>query len=103
MPEAVRNLLEYSALKTLAEQLGIEAVDRRHNVLNIKFHQETRVDPARLMDLVQKTPGAQFTPAGVLRLPLDGHVGAGRRSCGFLKERLEQLAASEQASRRLLK
>src|SRR6266699_6868002 len=29
VPEAVRNLLEYSALKTLAEQIGVEAVDRR--------------------------------------------------------------------------
>jgi hypothetical protein len=38
------NLLAYSALKTLAEQIGVEAVDRRHNVLNIKFHKETRVD-----------------------------------------------------------
>ena len=56
VPEAVRNLLEYSALKTLAEQIGIEAVDRRHNLLNIKFHKETRVDPERLMGIVAKTP-----------------------------------------------
>ena len=56
VPEAVRNLLAYSALKTLAEQIGIEAVDRRHNVLNIKFHKETRVDPARLMKIVGRNP-----------------------------------------------
>jgi hypothetical protein len=30
------------------------------------------VDPARLMDIVTNTEGAQFTPAGVLRLPLTG-------------------------------
>ena len=42
---AVRNLLEYSALKTLAEQIGIEAIDRRASLLSIKFHKETRVDP----------------------------------------------------------
>ena len=56
VPEAVRNLLTYSALKTLAEQIGIEAVDRRHNLLNIKFHKETRVDPARLMKMVGRNP-----------------------------------------------
>ena len=26
----------------------------------------------RLMDVVRRTPGAQFTPAGVLKLPVDG-------------------------------
>jgi transcription-repair coupling factor (superfamily II helicase) len=77
VPEAVRNLLEYSGLKTLAEEIGIEAVDRRHNLLNIKFHAETRVDPGRLMNIVGKTRGAQFSPAGVLLLPLDGQTGAG--------------------------
>jgi transcription-repair coupling factor (superfamily II helicase) len=93
VPEAVRNLLAYSALKTLAEQIGVEAVDRRHNVLNIKFHKETRVDPARLMNIVSKTRGAQFTPAGVLLLPLDGQMAAGD-ILRFLGGKLEQLRAS---------
>jgi transcription-repair coupling factor (superfamily II helicase) len=90
VPEAVRNLLAYSALKSLAEKIGIEAVDRRHNVLNIKFHKETRVDPARLMGIVSKTRGAQFTPAGVLLLPLEGQTGAGE-ILRFLAEKLEGL------------
>jgi transcription-repair coupling factor (superfamily II helicase) len=41
-------------------------------MLNVKFHQAARVDPALLMEIVTNTPGAQFTPAGVLRLPLAG-------------------------------
>ena len=90
VPEAVRNLLEYSALKTLAEQIGIEVVDRRHNLLNVKFHKDTRVDPTRLMGIVSKTRGAQFTPAGVLLLPLDGQTGAAE-ILGFLKEKLSGL------------
>ncbi len=72
VPAEVRNLLDYSGLKTSAEKLGIENIDRRHNVLNVKFHQETRVDAARLMQLVSQMQGAQFTPAGVLRVPMDG-------------------------------
>jgi transcription-repair coupling factor (superfamily II helicase) len=87
VPEAVRNLLEYSALKTLAEQIGVEVIDRRHNLLNVKFHKDTRVDPARLMGMVSKTRGAQFTPAGVLLLPLDGQTGAAEILV-FLKEKL---------------
>ena len=89
-PGAVRNLLEYSALKTAAEKLGIEAIDRRHALLNVKFHQETHIDPARLMNLVSHTRGAQFTPAGVLILPLDGATAPGD-VLEFLKQRLEQL------------
>ncbi len=90
VPEPVRNLLEYSALKTLAQQVGVEAVDRRHNVLNVKFHKETRVDPARVMNMGRKTRGAQFTPAGVLQLPLDGLAGASE-ILRFLSERLGEL------------
>jgi transcription-repair coupling factor (superfamily II helicase) len=90
VPEAVRNLLLYSALKTTAEQVGIEAIDRRHNLLSIKFHRETRVDPARLTQIVSKTRGAQFSPAGVLLLPLDGWNGAAD-ILRFLAGRLELL------------
>ncbi len=72
VPDEVRHLLTYSRIKTAAEKIGIEAIDRRHSVLNVKFHEETRVDGEKLMALVSGTAGAQFTPAGVLRLPIDG-------------------------------
>ena len=93
VPEAVRSLLAYSAIKTAAEQLGIESIDRRHNLLSIKFHRETRVDPARLMQLVRKTHGAQFTPAGVLLLPLDGQ-GSAQEILAFLDGRLDEMRAA---------
>ena len=104
VPEAVRNLLDYSALKTLAEQLGIEAVDRRHQVLNVKFHRETRADPARLMSIIRKTRGASFTPAGVLLLPLDGQTAPGD-VLRFLGDRMEELRESRRpaGTRQLLK
>jgi transcription-repair coupling factor (superfamily II helicase) len=73
-PGALRTLLQFSLLKTKAERIGVEAVDRRQGALNIKFHKESRIDPARLMQMVNSVNGAQFTPAGVLRLPLDGVV-----------------------------
>jgi transcription-repair coupling factor (superfamily II helicase) len=68
-PGMVSNLVEFSVLKSLAERTGIESIDRRQGFLNLKFHPESRIDPTRLMDLVRRTPGAQFTPAGILRLP----------------------------------
>ena len=91
LPEAVRNLLAYSAVKTLAEKIGIENIDRRQGVVNVKFHGEARVDPGRLMSLVRDTQGAQFTPAGVLRLPVDHPSAAGILAA--LREKLEFLSA----------
>ena len=88
-PPAVSDLVEYSTLKSLAEGLGIESVERRGGFLNLKFHPESRVDPARLMDLVRRVEGAQFTPAGVLRLP--AAAGTAGELLRNLKERLRGL------------
>ncbi len=90
-PEAVSHLLEYSVVKSLAQRIGVEHIDRRQGVLNVKFHAESRVDPSKLMALVSAARAAQFTPAGVLRLPLDG-LTAPDRILEFLKQRLGDLA-----------
>jgi transcription-repair coupling factor (superfamily II helicase) len=89
-PEAVRSLLKFSALKGSAQKLGIEAIDRRAGALNVKFHKEAHIDPKLLMSLVTSTTGAQFTPAGVLRLPLDGASDAGK-VLDLLEDQLQQL------------
>jgi transcription-repair coupling factor (superfamily II helicase) len=70
LPDDVEMLLRFALLKSTAQQIGIEAVDRRAGALSIKFHPGSKIDPARLMHLVSSRQGAQFTPAGVLRLPL---------------------------------
>ncbi len=69
-PESVRHLVSFSQLKTLAARCGIETIDRRGGGVNIKFHPGAAIDPHRLMQLVSETAGAQFTPAGVLRIPV---------------------------------
>lgn len=76
LPAELRLLLQFAVIKSKAEQLGVEAIDRRGGMLNLKFHEKTRVNPQRLLELVQQTPGAQFTPAGLLKLPLNGRQQA---------------------------
>ena len=71
VPEMVRQLAEFSLLRATAQRLGIESIDRRQGFFNLKIHAEARVSPENLMALVAGTPGCQFTPAGVLRLPAD--------------------------------
>ncbi len=68
-PDEVRTLVRFSLLKSMAERAGVESIDRRQGMVNIKFHQQSKIDPFRLMALVRQTAGAQFTPAGVLKMP----------------------------------
>jgi transcription-repair coupling factor (superfamily II helicase) len=94
VPEEVTNLVRFALLKTLAERTGVESIDRRQGFVNIKFHQQSKVDPFRLMTLVRNTGGAQFTPAGVLKYPM----GAGRSHAELLEDlRRTLLALSEEA------
>jgi transcription-repair coupling factor (superfamily II helicase) len=93
LPPEVDNLIRFALLKSLAETIGAESIDRRQGFANIKFHQQAKVDPMRLMDVVRRTPGAQFTPAGVLRLPVDG--AQPEALIGQLREQLEKLQPAE--------
>ncbi len=76
-PEPVLQLVEFALVKSAAERAGIEAIDRRAGTLNVKFHEASRIDPQKLMQLVSSTPGAQFSPAGVLKLPIGGKESPG--------------------------
>jgi len=92
-PEAVRTLLQFARLKTGAEQLGIEAVDRRGSAVQIKFHPGSKIEPARLMALVSSVEGTQFTPAGVLKLQLGSAASAPSAILAFLEKAFATLAA----------
>jgi transcription-repair coupling factor (superfamily II helicase) len=91
-PEAVGTLIAFARLKTEAEKLGVEAIDRRGTAVQIKFHPGSKVDPTRLMALVSAVEGAQFTPAGVLRLPLGASSETPAGVLHFLDRSLEALA-----------
>ncbi len=72
VPDVVDTLIRFAQLKGSAQRLAIEAVDKRGNWLNIKFHPGSRIEPEKLMALVSGKAGTQFTPAGVLRIPMTG-------------------------------
>jgi transcription-repair coupling factor (superfamily II helicase) len=69
-PDELRNLVRFALLKSMAERLGVESIDRRQGFANIKFHQQSKIDLFKLLALVRNTENAQFTPAGVLKAPL---------------------------------
>src|SRR5438309_3359608 len=78
VPEEVQNLVRFSMLKSLAEAAGVESIERRQGFANFKFHQQSKIDPFKLMNLVRDTAGAQFTPAGVLKYPLGNNKEPGQ-------------------------
>jgi transcription-repair coupling factor (superfamily II helicase) len=86
LPEGVRNLLEYAELKAVAERMRVDAIERRQDRVSVKFNPEAHVDPHKLMSFVGSTPGAEFTPAGVLKFRVDGG------SPGPVKDLLRQLS-----------
>jgi len=71
-PDATVFLLEASLIRLECERIGIAQVDRKRAELHIRFTENALVDPQVLMRLVAKNAkrGAQFTPQGVLKLPL---------------------------------
>jgi len=71
-PDATVYLLEAAFLRLECERLGIAQVDRKRGELHIRFMENATVDPAHLMQLVSRNArrGAQFTPQGLLKLPL---------------------------------
>ncbi|MGI9075005.1 MAG: transcription-repair coupling factor [Bryobacteraceae bacterium] len=96
VPEEVINLVRFSLLKSLAERAGVESIDRRQGFANIKFHQQSKIDPFKLMTLVRSAPNAQFTPAGVLKLPLSASSNAAQL-LAELKGSLLELSVEEPA------
>ncbi len=72
LPDATVYLLEAAALRLECERMGVAQIDRKRGELQIRFSENAAVDPAHLMQLVQRNAkrGAQFTPQGVLKLPL---------------------------------
>ena len=67
LPEAVVNLMDYSLLKSLSERLRVESIERRQTRISLRFREDSKVDPERLMRYVASTPGVTFSPSGELQ------------------------------------
>ena len=93
-PPAVQNLLEYAALKLLSQRIGVAQIERRRELVSIRFTEKASVDPERLARFVAEAPGSQFTPAGVLKFSLKEKQPD--QVLVRLKSLLEQLAGEPQ-------
>jgi transcription-repair coupling factor (superfamily II helicase) len=76
LPDATVYLLEAALLRLECERIGVAQIDRKRGELQIRFTEnataQSNLDPQQLMRLVARHAkrGAQFTPQGVLKYPL---------------------------------
>ena len=70
-PDSVLNLAEYGRIRILADQLGIESIDREGRLVVFKFRQNAKIDPMRLVKVVHEWPGAILVPPASLKLDLE--------------------------------
>ena len=71
LPTSVLNLADYGRIRVMADQLGVESIDRDAKSVVIKFGSKSKVDPARLVGLVRQRPELTILPPSGLRLSLD--------------------------------
>ena len=69
IPETVESLFEYSRLRREASKLGIVSIDREGDRLAVKFTEQAKIDPEKLIAMIS-SGSASFAPSGVLKISL---------------------------------
>ncbi|HZA35581.1 MAG TPA: transcription-repair coupling factor [Vicinamibacterales bacterium] len=72
LPPSVLNLADYGRIRIMADRLGVEAVDREGQVVVFRFRPQAKLDPQRLVSLVNKRSDVTLVPPAGLRLDLRG-------------------------------
>jgi transcription-repair coupling factor (superfamily II helicase) len=72
LPTSVLNLADYGRIRVMADELGIDTIDREGRTVVLKFRPQARVDPVRLVALVRQRADLALVPPAALRLNLDG-------------------------------
>jgi transcription-repair coupling factor (superfamily II helicase) len=74
-------------------KVGVNAIERKRDVVTLKFQQNAAVDPEQLARFVSAQRGAQFTPDGMLKFALK--ATAAEEVLRALRTILEQLTSAE--------
>ena len=89
---ALRNLLDYSIIKSQAEALRIASVERKASRLVMTFREDSKIDPNSLMRFVATKKGAKFSPDG--KFEWSGFDYHGAEALDQIKAMLKRLAAA---------
>ena len=89
LPVSVLNLADYGRIRVMADQLGIDSIDRDAHSVVLKFRPQAKVDPVRLVALVRQRSDLTLVPPAALRLTLAQAPGSGLRAPERLKAQAE--------------
>ena len=78
LPVSVLNLADYGRIRIMADQLGVESIDRDGRTVVLKFGSRSKVDPTRLVAMVRARGDVTILPPSGLKLALDGQAPAAR-------------------------
>ncbi|HEY5610570.1 MAG TPA: transcription-repair coupling factor, partial [Thermoanaerobaculia bacterium] len=70
LPPNVEGLLDFLRLKLLAQAIGVVSIVREGSRVAIKFQPNAKINPNKLLELLQLNANAKFSPAGMLTFPL---------------------------------
>jgi transcription-repair coupling factor (superfamily II helicase) len=73
-PTSLLNLADYGRIRIMADQLGVESIDREARTVVIKFGPRAKVEPARTMALIKRRIDLSLLPPSGLKLWLDGQA-----------------------------
>jgi transcription-repair coupling factor (superfamily II helicase) len=81
-PASVTNLATFARIRLLADQIGVESLEREGAMLVLRFRQDARVHPAVLARLIESRGDLALYPPAVLKVdvsrPADGPGGQKR-------------------------
>src|SRR5215467_12725521 len=66
-PVPVQQLVQYAALRLRAMEAGVTSMERKRDLISVKFRADAPIDPVKLAKFVSSQRGAQFQPDGTLR------------------------------------
>jgi transcription-repair coupling factor (superfamily II helicase) len=70
LPPNVDNLLRFVQVKRFAQHMGVISIVREGARAVVKLTAQAKVDPNKLLMLIQQDPHVKFSPNGVLTFPL---------------------------------
>jgi transcription-repair coupling factor (superfamily II helicase) len=72
LPPSVENLLSYAQLKSVAEGMLVQSVERKGDEVWVRFHEQAPVSAGKLTQFIRRHRGANLRPDGTLRFRLAG-------------------------------
>ncbi|PYV56866.1 MAG: transcription-repair coupling factor [Acidobacteria bacterium] len=66
-PVPVQQLMQYASLRLRAVEAGVTGIERKRDLISLRFRQDAPIDAAKLATFVSSQRGAQFLPDGTLK------------------------------------